>query len=132
MKFMARILILEASRSLVAARPHAPPSCARGQYFEIVGECSHPGSHLFFLRAWQEADILAYRNRGPGHDDFTVALLVQHLRQPGRKRKQGLAGAGSPQQADEIHIRIHERIEGKNSARDFAPGCPQTVCEPLE
>ena len=48
------------TRSLVAARPHSPAVVvAPGQHVEVVVEGAHPGRHLLFLGAGQEADVLA-------------------------------------------------------------------------
>src|SRR3546814_9631038 len=68
-------------------------------------------SDLFFLGAGQEADVLADADRGAGHDDFPIPLLVHRLRQARGQRKQGLAGAGGAEQGDEVDLRIHQRVE---------------------
>jgi hypothetical protein len=58
MKLSERILIREASRSLVAWRPQLPPSWL-AEHLQVVGQRAHPRRHLFFLGAGQEADVLA-------------------------------------------------------------------------
>ena len=111
MKFIERILMREASRSLVAARPQAAAFLVVREHFEVVGERAHPRRHLFLLGAGQEADVLADADRRARHDDFAVALLVHRLRQSRREREQRLAGAGGAEQRDEVDLRIHQRVE---------------------
>ncbi|MCW0450113.1 hypothetical protein NB706_002947 [Xanthomonas sacchari] len=82
-----------------------------GEHFQVVGERAHPRRHLLFLGAGQKADVLADADRGAGHDDLAVALLVHGLRQPRGQRQQGLAGAGGAEQGDEVDFRVHQRVE---------------------
>ena len=51
----------------------------------------------------------------PGMSGMEVfeQLKVQRLIQPGGQGQQGLAGAGRPQNGDQIHFRVHQQIEGE-------------------
>ncbi len=81
------------------------------QHFQVVIESAHPGLHLFFLGARQEADVLADRHGGAGDDDLVVEFLVEHLLQARRQCQQGLAGTGLAQQGDEVDLRVHQQVE---------------------
>ena len=81
------------------------------EHFQVVGQRAHPRRHLLLLGARQETDVLADADRGAGHDDLAVALLVHRLRQAGGQCQQGLAGTGGAQQGDEVDLRIHQCVE---------------------
>src|SRR5688572_4664804 len=103
------------ARAHQVPRRRAPPLAARlvggVEDIEVVLERPHPGLHLLLLGAGQEADVLAQRHRDARHDDLAVALLVEHLREPGGEREQRLAGAGLAEQRDEVDGRVHEQVE---------------------
>src|SRR5688572_1428226 len=106
----------DARSDQVAGRGAAPFTArlVRGvEHIEVVFERAHPGLHLLFLGAGEEADVLAERHRDARHDDLGVALVIQHLGEAGGKREQGLAGARLAEQRDEIDRRIHEQVEGE-------------------
>ena len=50
-----------------------------GEHFQIVFECTHPRIHFLFFCARQKADVVAQGHGDAGHNDFAVALLVEHL-----------------------------------------------------
>ncbi|MPN17378.1 hypothetical protein SDC9_164731 [bioreactor metagenome] len=91
--------------------------------FEVVFQRAHPRRHLLFLAAGQETDVLADRNRDTGHDDLGEMLVFQRLRQAGRQRQQGLAGAGLAEQGDEIDVRVHQQVQSEIL---FAVACGNT------
>ena len=98
----------------IIGRGAAPAAAVLGvghQHFKVVGQRPHPRRHFFFFGAGQETDVLADAHRRAGHDDFAIALLVHRLRQTGRQREQGFAGAGGAEQGDKIDLRIHQRID---------------------
>jgi hypothetical protein len=75
MKFRLLILILAAHQVLGGrAAPFAACTVALGQHLEVVVQRAHPGPHLLFLGARQEADVLADRHGHAGDDDLAVAL----------------------------------------------------------
>ena len=79
-----------------------------GQDFEVIGQSPHPGGHLLFFGARQEADILTDRDGGAGHDNLAIELVIQSLGEAGGQGQQGLAGAGGAEQGDEIDVRVHQ------------------------
>ncbi|ENO86542.1 dehydrogenase [Thauera aminoaromatica S2] len=107
-------LDLDAAADEVAGGRATPVAALAGgavEHVEVVLERAHPGCHLFFLGAGQEADVLAHRNGDAGHDDLAVALRLQHLGEPGGERQQGLAGAGLAEQGDEVDLGVHQQVE---------------------
>jgi hypothetical protein len=62
----------------------------------------------FLFGAGQKSDVLAERNRDPGHDDLAVAIVVQRLREPRGEREQRLAGARRSEHGHEVDLRIHQ------------------------
>src|SRR3954467_1656251 len=93
------------------AAPFAARLVGRVQYIQVVFQRAHPRRHLFLFRAGQEADVLAERHRDARHDDFGIALVVEHLREAGGERKERLAGARLTEERDEVDRRVHEQVE---------------------
>ena len=104
---------LDAVAEQVVGRCAAPVTTHIGarQDFQVIHQRTHPGRHFFFLCARQEADVFTHRHRDARHDDFLVAVFFQGLGQTSGQRQQRLAGACRTDQADEIHIRIHQQVK---------------------
>ena len=83
------------------------------QHLQVVFQRAHPGRHLLFLGAGQEADVVAYRHGGAGHDDFGEAFLVQGLGQARRQGQQRLASTGLAEQGHEVDVRIEQQVQRK-------------------
>ena len=104
---------LDAVAQEILRRLPAPAAAlgAVGEHLEVVHQGAHPGLHLLFLGARQETDVLAERDRHAGHDDLREAVLFESLHKAGREREQGLAGAGGPQDGNEVDVGVGQQVE---------------------
>ena len=84
-----------------------------GEHFQVVHQRAHPRSHLFLFRAGQKTDVFADGHGFAGEDDFRIALFFQGQFQTGGEGQQGLAGAGRAGETDEVHVRVHEQVQGE-------------------
>jgi hypothetical protein len=129
MKFSERILIRLRSRSLGRGAAPVAAFLALRQHFEVVHQRAHPGLHLFFFGAGQEADVLAQRHRDARHDDLAEAALVERLGQPRGQREQVLPVPAGPRMVTKSTLSDISRLSAKFCSRLRAV-MPQTLLRP--
>ncbi len=104
-----QLLLVEHLADALVARVGHPPLVLDDA--QVVVERLHVGIELRLDVAGQVPDVLVgQRHHRAGHVDLAILLLVLECR---GESEQGLAGARLPRDADELDLRVRQRIQGE-------------------